>query len=222
MNLLLYGYPRSMHLFDRTGRQTRPENPGRWGSRLHRGLITLLLFGGLQLQCSSSTPSQSGFAYPGVYLPNPENLRAAARCESPRHYRVYYLFYGSSPIDHKAPAELFPEPERYFYLIEQDRTVSDWAVSILFGTFFTVTRGSLYVTACEIPAGRQAVAPFQEAAPGTDAPAVENGSPAAVESNRAIDRGPVDAQVQERVDAARERARAARERAERLRRENQD
>ncbi|MEQ9365174.1 MAG: hypothetical protein RIF32_13080 [Leptospirales bacterium] len=174
------------------------------------------------LSCASTSALSSEIAYAGVYLPDPNHLRASAVCEATQHHRVYHFFFGTTTIDRREPAAIFPDPERYYYLVENNKTPSDWVVSILFGTFFTVTRSSLFVTPCEIPAGRAAVAPFQSApAPragtGVDAainktvpPGIDSGErrPPTASGNEAV--------VRERIDAARERARAARDRAKKL------
>ncbi len=192
--------------------------------RIPIGLALLLL--ATAGRCSTTGAISTDLAYAGVYMPDTSALRSTARCEKPRHHRVFYFFYGSTMIDRRDPALLFPDTGSRFYLIEQTKTASDWVVSVLFGTLFTVTRSSLYITECEIPDDSAAIAPFR--ASPTDASiddGAHEGQPAAASSETrpgAHETRPErPAEVQKRIDAARERARAARERAEKLRRQRE-
>lgn len=181
-------------------------------------VLGLMFVGGIHCAGSGSGVLTSRISYAGVYMPNPAGLRDITRCEPTRHYRQFYFFFGTTMIDRSDPAEIFPETERYYYLLEQEKTSSDWIVSILFGTLFTITRSSMFVTACEIPAGSTATTPFQSPTRETSRSGEASSESESIHQGASPAR--TEAAVQKRIDAARDRARAARERAEKIRQEN--
>jgi hypothetical protein len=118
------------------------------------------------------------------------------------------------------PEQLFPDPARYVYLIEQKKTASDWFLSILLGSLLSVTRTSLYVTRCDLAAGGQDIArylrpPIDGSTGETAGPPARDAAPAGAKFGPRDSTDPeLQATIQKRIDAARERAAAARRRAE--------
>ena len=177
----------------------RPRRTRRW----------LILAGLALLNAPACLSLDSRTYYSGIYLAAPESMQESSDCQAPQESSAYYFFFGTLRINRPEADMLFPEPGRYVYLMEQYKSGTDWAVSILMGTLFSITRNSLRVTPCRIAGdaeiGRLLRLPPRASVVKEDAS--ESGEEMSEETRQ---------RIQERIEAARRRAEEARERAEEM------
>lgn len=88
-----------------------------------------------------------------IYNPYPDKdiilERKNVSCNDSSEIKVWYILYGSFPLNTVNTKEIFPSPD-YSYKVEQFATGGDKFLSLITGLFFSVSRKTLRVETCQV------------------------------------------------------------------------
>lgn len=113
--------------------------------------IIIFLFFGFFQSCGTTKQIE-------IYNPFPDKdifiEQKNEACADTYEIKLWYVLYGSYPINTVNVRELFPSAD-YTYSIEQNSTVGDKVISFFTGLFFSVSRKTLLVKTCQAIAKKE-------------------------------------------------------------------